>query len=88
MVEGDKLVVGYRDAMKHMSQVMSAVCEHRCDDQNGVSYATMAKALWNAGYRFDTEARKQWLIVELRSSLDGSLSEMFAELLKLTGEEG
>lgn len=83
----DKLVVGYRDAMKHMSQTMSAVCDHSCHEQNGVSYATMAKALWNAGYRFDTEARKQWLIVELRSCLDGALSEMFAELLKLVGED-
>lgn len=83
----DKLVVGHRDAIKHMAGIMSSLDEHRCDDQNGVSYATFAKAMWEAGYRFDTEARKQWLIVELRSSLDGTLSEMFGELLKLMGEE-
>ena len=83
----DKMVVGRIEAIKHMAGLMAMVNDHACEEANGVPVATMAKALWEAGYRFDTEARTQWLIVEMRSRLRGDeeLGKMFEELLTLLG---
>jgi hypothetical protein len=86
--QGDRLVVGYKEAIRKMCSEMAGVNDHNCDEATPMGLPAMAKALWNAGYRFDPEARKQWLIVELRSSLDGSLSEMFAELMMLMERDG
>ena len=84
-MSGDKLVVGYRESVRDMCAAMSSVNEHSCHDQNAMGIPEMAKALWASGYRFDPDARIQWLLAELRSSLDGSLSEMFNELIRLIG---
>lgn len=81
----DKLVVGYNEFVRDVAAGLSATDEHSCQDQDGVDYKAMAQTLWASGYRFDPAARRAWLIVELRSSLDGSLGEMFAELLRLAG---
>jgi len=81
----DKLVVGYNEFVSNVADGLEATDEHSCQEQDGVKYRDMAKTLWASGYRFDPAARRAWLIVELRSSLDGSLSEMFAELLQLAG---
>lgn len=85
---GDRLVVGYSKFVKDVSALIGAEDDHSCHVEDKVPYSDMAKELWNAGYRFDPEARIQWLIVELRSILDGSPSEMFSELLSLLGVEG
>jgi hypothetical protein len=85
----DKLVVGHIDAIRHMSGLMAQTNDHACDEANRVPVATMAQVLWEAGYRFDTEARTQWLIVEMRSRLRGDeeLGKMFLELLALLGAD-
>jgi hypothetical protein len=83
----DRLVVGYQEFVKAVASGLEATDVHSCQEQDGVDYKAMAKTLWASGYRFDPQARIQWLTVELRSSLDGSLSEHLNELLTLLGVE-
>jgi len=79
----DKLVVGYNEFVSQVATGLEATDEHSCQDQDGVSYKAMAKTLWASGYRFDPEARRQWLVVELRSKMDPALNDYFEELLRL-----
>lgn len=80
----DKLVVGHQAFVKAVAGRLATKDEHSCQEQDGVDYKAMARDLWDAGYRFDSEARIQWLVVELRSRLAGTaVSEMFGELLEL-----
>lgn len=81
----DKLVMGYREFVRAVADGLSATDDHSCQEQDGVKYKEMAKVLWASGYRFDPEARVQWLVVEMRSRLAGNeeLTAMFGELLTL-----
>ena len=82
---GDRLVAGYQEFVRTVAGGLATTDGHDCDQGERPDYKAMAQSLWASGYRFDPEARKQWLVVELRSSLDGSLSEMLNELLGLMG---
>lgn len=84
----DKLVVGYQEFVRHVAEGLSATDEHSCQDQDGVDYKAMAKALWASGYRFDREVRIEWLVVELRSKMPAELQPLLAELLSLMEAEG
>ena len=88
-MSGDRLVVGYQEFVRAVSAGLEATDEHSCQNQDGVDYKAMAQSLWASGYRFDSEARKQWLVVELRSRLAGNkeITDMLGELLQLTGFE-
>lgn len=81
----DKLVVGHKAFMDDVRRLLEATDVHSCQEQDGTSYGAMAKELWARGYRFDPEARKQWLIVELRSCFkkEDYTSKLFSELLAL-----
>lgn len=82
----DKLVVGYKEFVERVRATIEATDEHSCQEQDGVNTGAMAKALWNAGYRFDPAARRAWLIVELRSKITSpELQSALAELLELAG---
>lgn len=85
----DRLVVGYQEFVRTVADGLSATDDHSCAEQDGVKYKDMAKSLWASGYRFDPEARIQWLTVEMRSRLAGNqeLTDMLAELLKLMGRD-
>lgn len=79
----DRLVVGRQRFVKDVAIRLHATDEHSCEQQTRPDYKAMARDLWALGYRFDPEARRQWLIVELRSKMPAELQEMFAELLRL-----
>lgn len=83
----DKLVVGYQEFVSTVSGGLSATDEHSCQDQDGVDYKAMAQSLWASGYRFDPEARIQWLVVEMRAKLDESQVGYLNELLRLMGRD-
>lgn len=83
----DKLVVGYQEFVRQVADGLSATDGHSCAEQDGVQYKDMAKTLWASGYRFDPEARMQWLIVELRSNMPAELSGHFEELMTLMEEQ-
>lgn len=71
----DKLVTGYQGHTKKMAEILG----------DGEFERDRAKALWNAGYRFDPEARIQWLVVHLRANMDTDLTDAFRELCELIG---
>lgn len=79
----DKMVVGYQEFVRNVSEGLSATDEHSCQEQDGVDYKAMARTLWASGYRFDPEARRQWLTIELRSRCGPDVQPLLAELLSL-----
>lgn len=79
----DKLVTGYQEFVRAVSGGLATLDEHSCQQEERPDYKAMAKSLWASGYRFDPAARRAWLIVELRSKIDGELAEHFRELLEL-----
>jgi len=79
----DKLVVGYQEFMRTVAEGLEATDQHSCHEQDGVDYKAMAQTLWASGYRFDPEARRQWLTVELRAKMPAELQAYLAELLEL-----
>jgi len=79
----DKLVVGYQEFMRTVAEGLEATDQHSCQEQDGVDYKAMAQTLWASGYRFDPEARRQWLTVELRAKMPAELQAYLAELLEL-----
>jgi len=83
----DKLVVGYQEFVRTVAGGLATTDKHDCEGGERPDYKEMAKVLWASGYRFDPEARKQWLVVELRSRLAGNteLTDMLGELLTLSG---
>ncbi len=81
----DKLVTGYQEFVRTVSAGLEATDQHSCQEQDGVDYKAMAKVLWASGYRFDPEARKQWLVIELRSKMPAEMQGQLAELLTLLG---
>lgn len=81
----DRLVVGYQEFLRTVAAGLDATDEHSCQEQDGVDYKAMAQTLWASGYRFDPEARKQWLVVELRAKIAPEFQAEFAELLGLFG---
>lgn len=81
----DKLVTGHQEFVRTVSAGLEATDQHSCQEQDGVDYKAMAKVLWASGYRFDPEARKQWLVIELRSKMPAEMQGHFAELLTLLG---
>lgn len=83
----DRLVVGYQEFVSTVSGGLSATDEHSCQDQDGVDYKAMAQSLWASGYRFDPEARIQWLVVEMRAKLSESQVGHLNELLRLMGRD-
>ena len=83
----DKLVVGYQEFVRTVSDGLSQTDDHSCQEQDGVDYKAMAQSLWASGYRFDPEARKQWLVVELRAKMSAEMQPVLAELLTLLGVE-
>lgn len=86
-MSGDKLVVGYREFVKNVSRALEeAGSDHSCQDQNAMGYPEMAKALWACGYRFDPEARVQWLVTELRAILEPREAGRLNEVLGLLEE--
>lgn len=84
-MSGDRLVVGYQEFVKAVAVGLEATDEHSCQEQDGVDYKAMAQTLWASGYRFDPEARKQWLVVELRSKTPSDMQSYLNELLSLLG---
>lgn len=83
----DKLVVGYQEFVRTVAEGLSATDDHSCQNQDGVNYREMAQTLWASGYRFDSEARKQWLIVEMRAKGSAEMIGHLNEMLKLMGVE-
>ncbi|QKY78542.1 hypothetical protein SEA_DRYAD_4 [Streptomyces phage Dryad] len=83
MSESDKLVVGYQEFVRAVAGGLEATDEHSCQDQDGVDYKAMAQTLWASGYRFDPDARRQWLTVELRAKMPTELQAYLTELLEL-----
>ena len=83
----DKLVVGYQEFVRTVAEGLSATDDHSCQNQDGVNYREMAQTLWASGYRFDPEARKQWLIVEMRAKGSAEMIVHLNEMLKLMGVE-
>lgn len=81
----DKLVTGYQEFVSAVAGGLAATDEHSCQEQDGVDYKAMAKTLWASGYRFDPEARKQWLVVHMRANLPADLQDSFREMLSLFG---
>lgn len=81
----DKLVVGYQEFVRTVAGGLEATDEHSCQEQDGVDYKAMAQSLWASGYRFDPEARKQWLVVHMRANLPADLQDSFREMLSLFG---
>jgi hypothetical protein len=86
-VSDDKLVVGYQEFVRTVAEGLSATDDHSCQNQDGVNYREMAQTLWASGYRFDPEARKQWLIVEMRAKGSAEMIGHLNEMLKLMGVE-
>lgn len=84
---GDRLVVGYQEFMRTVSGGLAATDDHDCEQQTRPDYKAMAQSLWASGYRFDPEARKQWLVVELRAKMPAEMQPVLAELLSLLGAE-
>jgi len=83
-MSGDKLVVGYQEFRRTVAGALAASDGHSCEQQTRPDFKAMATQLWNMGYRFDPEARVQWLVVEMRGLLSGmDAGVYFEELLKL-----
>jgi len=82
---GDKLVVGHQEFVRTVAGGLAQADDHSCEQQTRPDYKAMAKVLWASGYRFDKEARVQWLAVELRGRLAGNeeIVGMVNELLTL-----
>jgi len=83
----DRLVVGYNEFVRAVAGGLATTDGHLCEKEERPDYKAMAKVLWASGYRFDPEARKQWLAVELRSTLPPEQLDLFNELLTLAGIE-
>jgi len=81
----DRLVVGYQEFLRTVAGGLATTDQHDCEAGERPDYKAMAQTLWASGYRFDPEARKQWLVVELRSKIAPELQGEFAELLGLFG---
>jgi hypothetical protein len=82
-VSDDRLVVGYQEFIKAVAAGLATTDDHDCEQQTRPDYKAMAQTLWASGYRFDPEARRQWLTVELRAKMPAELQGYLAELLEL-----
>lgn len=77
---------GRQEFSRKVAGLLSANDDHSCVDQTRPDYKGMARELWAMGYRFDPEARKQWLVSHLKANMPADLQDAFAELLEL-GED-
>ena len=79
----DKLVVGYQEFVRTVAGGLATTDKHDCEAGERPDYKAMAQTLWASGYRFDPDARRQWLVVELRAKMPDELQGYLAELLEL-----
>lgn len=86
-VSDDRLVVGYQEFIRTVAGGLATTDDHSCEQGERPDYKAMAQSLWASGYRFDPDARKQWLVVELRSKTPSEMQSYLNELLRLLGVE-